>query len=91
MDEKDEDRVVEQIKKELKLILYNKKLIKELPARIGCSYNNKQDIQVESTKQIQSEENSEEKSEDNSDKTDKSDKPKEVIISTYRKRRTTIK
>ena len=81
LDEKDEDRVVEQIKKELKLILYNKKLIKELPARIGCSDNNKQNIYVESTKQVKSEEKSEEKS----------DKPKEVIISTYKKRKTAIK
>ena len=43
LDEKDEDRVVDQIKKELKLILYNKKPIKELPARIGGNNSIKQE------------------------------------------------
>ena len=40
LDEKDEDRVVDQIKKELKLILYNKKPIKVLPPRIGGNNSN---------------------------------------------------
>ena len=77
LDEKDEDHVVDQIKKDLKLMLYNKKLIKEVPARISCNNINKEtsetSIVYEHSKPVVK------------DETD--DKPKEeIVISTYRKR-----
>ena len=77
LDEKDEDRVVDQIKKELKLMLYNKKFIKEVPARISCNNTNKEasetTIVYEHPKPVVK------------DETD--NKPKEeIVISTYRKR-----
>lgn len=90
LDEKDEDRIVEQIKKELKLMLYNKKLIKELPPRID--FNNTNKININNDQQ------SDEKEAPKAciayehpkpvEKAESDDKPKaEITITTYRKRK----
>lgn len=77
LDEKDEDHVVEQIKKELRLMLYNKKLIKEPPHVLFNNYHKEQMI-YEHPKPIQKEEINNEPRE-------------EIIINTYKKRKTATK
>ena len=78
LDEKDEDNVIDQIKKELKMILYNKKLISE-PPKVLFNNANKEKIIFEHPKlPIKNEE--------------KDDNPKDdIIITTYRKRKSTTK
>ena len=77
IDEKDEDNVADQIKKDLKLILYNKKIIKEPPTKLITNTNKENIIHEHPKPPVEIED---------------IDKSKDdIIITTYRKRRSTIK
>jgi len=88
LDEKDEDRVIDQIKKDLKLLLYNRKQIKEVSSRFPINNNLNKPKQIKIDESIKIEPKNETNIIEPKNETNIIEPKEEIIIKTYKQRKT---